>query len=180
MDFTTDRLLLKEVTKKDTEAIFKIQSMPEVDEFNTLGIPESIKVTKKVVQPYLTDQKQKERRLYYWTIRLKEKDEIIGTCGLSLAAERFRMGEIYYSLIPSFWGKGLGTEVAQGLVNFGFNYLRLHRIEAGVATKNNRSIKVLEKIGMKREGIRRKILPIRGEWIDNYHYAILEEDKRNY
>ncbi|MDR1201453.1 MAG: GNAT family N-acetyltransferase [Tannerellaceae bacterium] len=50
--------------------------------------------------------------------------------------------------------------------------------EAGVATENIRSIKVLEKSGMIREGLRRKILPIRGEWKDNYHYAIVENDPR--
>jgi len=52
----------------------------------------------------------------------------------------------------------------------------LHRIEAGVATQNLNSIKLLEKVGMTREGMYRKILPIRGEWVDNYSYAILEED----
>jgi [ribosomal protein S5]-alanine N-acetyltransferase len=54
--------------------------------------------------------------------------------------------------------------------------LRLHRIEAGCAVENIPSIKVLEKAGMTREGLKRKKLPIRGEWKDNYFYAILEED----
>jgi len=45
-----------------------------------------------------------------------------------------------------------------------------------VATQNLNSIKLLEKVGMTREGMHRKILPIRGGWIDNYSYAILEED----
>ena len=54
--------------------------------------------------------------------------------------------------------------------------LSLHRITAGVATENSNSIKLLERIGMLREGRHRKILPIRGEWWDNYQYAILEED----
>ncbi|MEL7146066.1 MAG: GNAT family protein, partial [Bacteroidota bacterium] len=57
-----------------------------------------------------------------------------------------------------------------------FDQLKLHRIEAGVAVDNQRSIRVLEKAGMTREGRKRKVLPIRGDWYDNYHYAILEED----
>ncbi len=61
-------------------------------------------------------------------------------------------------------------------MNFGFNDLKLHRIEAGCAVENIASSKVLEKVGMTKEGIKRKILPIRGEWKDNYFYAILEED----
>lgn len=61
-------------------------------------------------------------------------------------------------------------------MKYGFEELHLHRIEAGVATENIASIKVLEKIGMQREGLRRKVLPIRGKWVDNFHYAILKED----
>ncbi|MDB4584898.1 GNAT family N-acetyltransferase, partial [Draconibacterium sp.] len=68
------------------------------------------------------------------------------------------------------------TETARALINFGFKQCKLHRIEAGVATKNKASVRVLEKSGMTCEGIRRKILPIRGEWKDNFHYAIIENE----
>jgi ribosomal-protein-alanine N-acetyltransferase len=63
------------------------------------------------------------------------------------------------------------------VIRFGFEELELHRIEAGVATENKASIRVLEKLGMTQEGKRRKILPIRGQWKDNYHYALLEDDE---
>jgi [ribosomal protein S5]-alanine N-acetyltransferase len=66
------------------------------------------------------------------------------------------------------------------LIRTGFEDFGLHKVEAGVATENIRSIRVLEKAGMTREGLRRKILPVRGEWKDNYHYAIVENDERYY
>ena len=90
------------------------------------------------------------------------------------------MGEIYFKFSPASWGRGYATEVAKALIKSGFGKMNLHRIEAGVATENIKSIRVLEKAGMLREGIRRKVLPIRGEWKDNYHYSLLDEDKRNY
>ena len=62
----------------------------------------------------------------------------------------------------------------------GFDDFDLQKVEAGVATENIKSIRVLEKTGMTREGLRRKILPIRGEWKDNFHYAIVRTDKRDY
>ena len=86
------------------------------------------------------------------------------------------MGEFYYKFHPDFWGKGFATETAKALIKFGFEEYNLHRIEAGVATENLASKRVLEKAGMTCEGIRRKILPIRGEWKDNFHFAILEDD----
>ena len=104
----------------------------------------------------------------------------IGEAGLSVTNDRFRMGEIYYNLLPEFWGQGFATEAVKTIIKFGFEELRLHRIEAGVTTDNQMSIKVLEKVGMTREGLKRKMLPIRGNWKDNYHYAILEEDERDY
>ena len=62
----------------------------------------------------------------------------------------------------------------------GFDDFDLQKVEAGVATENIKSIRVLEKTGMTREGLRRKILPIRGEWKDNFHYAIVRTDERDY
>jgi ribosomal-protein-alanine N-acetyltransferase len=57
--------------------------------------------------------------------------------------------------------------------------LKLHRIEAGCAVGNFASIRVLEKVGMTNEGRKREILPIRGKWIDNYFYSILENEFKN-
>ncbi len=180
MNLESERLILKEITWDDLEDIHKLHSIPQVDEFNTLGIPQNIEETKEVIRPAIEDQNEDIRKKYCWTINIKTNNIFIGLAGLNLSASRFKMGEIYFKLLPPHWGKGYATETARTLIKFGFKDLRLHRIEAGVATGNMKSIRVLEKAGMAREGIRRKILPIRGEWKDNYHYTILEDDKITY
>ncbi|MBN1116582.1 MAG: GNAT family N-acetyltransferase [Bacteroidales bacterium] len=180
MKLTTDRLILKEISRKDLHKLHELHSAAEVDEFNTLGIPENIKATKKILKSMLKARKKHPRSSYTWKIILKETKEFIGLCGMTLSNDRFKLGEIYYKLFPVFWGKGYATEVSKALIITGFNVFRLHKVEAGVAVNNVKSIKVLEKSGMTREGLRRKILPIRGEWVDNYHYAIVEDDLRNY
>jgi RimJ/RimL family protein N-acetyltransferase len=176
MELNTDRLIICEVTWDDLDDIFILESSPEVDEFNTLGIPDDKNVTREHLRPFIRDQKAKVRKKYCWTIRFQATRKFIGLAGMTLTADRFKMGEIWYNLMPSHWGNGYATEVAKRLIRFGFEDLSLHRIEAGVATENKGSIKVLEKAGMSIEGIRRKILPIGGNWVDNYHYAILEDD----
>jgi ribosomal-protein-alanine N-acetyltransferase len=176
MELNTNRLIIREVTWDDLDDIFILESSPEIDEFNTLGIPDNINVTREHLRPFISDQKAEVRKKYCWTIRLQTTAEFIGLAGMTLTADRFKMGEIWYNLMPSHWGNGYATETAKRLIRFGFEMLHLHRIEAGVATENKRYIKVLEKAGMSIEGIRRKILPIRGDWVDNYHYAILEDD----
>ena len=176
MELNTNRLIIQEVTWDDLDDIFILESSPEIDEFNTLGIPDNKNVTREHLRPFIGDQKAEVRKKYCWTIRLQTTGEFIGLAGMTVTADRFKMGEIWYNLMPTHWGNGYATEVAKRLIRFGFEILNLHRIEAGVATENKRSIKVLEKAGMTIEGIRRKILPIRGDWVDNYHYAILESD----
>jgi len=176
MELNTKRLIIREAAWDDLDDIFFLESSPEVDEFNTLGIPDNKKITRDHLRPYIQDQKAEVRKKYCWCICLQTTNEFIGLTGMNLSADRFKMGEIWYNLMPNHWGKGYATEVAKRIIRFGFEDMNLHRIEAGVATENKRSIRVLEKAGMSIEGIRRKILPIRGEWIDNYHYAILEDD----
>lgn len=180
MNLKSDRLILKELTWKDLDHIHTLHSYPEVDEFNTIGIPGSIEVTREIIRTPIEDQASRDRKLFGWSIFIKSDERFIGEAGMHLTADRFKIGEIYYNLVPTYWGKGYATEVAKRLIRFGFEDLKLHRIQAGVATENIKSIKVLEKAGMFREGRRRKILPIRGVWKDNYHYAIIEDDLRDF
>jgi RimJ/RimL family protein N-acetyltransferase len=180
MTITTERLQLAEITWDDLPDIHHLHTIAEVDEYNTLGLPNDEEETREIIRPVIENQSEEKRRLYMWKIVDKQTHDFLGVSGMTLSADRYRLGEIYYKLLPKYWGKGYATEVAKGLIKAGFEQFKLHRVEAGVATDNLPSVRVLEKCGMIREGTRRKILPIRGEWRDNYHYAIVEDDPRNY
>jgi ribosomal-protein-alanine N-acetyltransferase len=174
--FETERLCLNEATWDDAENVYRLHTLYEIDRYNTIGIPKSVDETREVMRPAIEDKRNEVRKKLFWKITKKDSGEFIGEAGMSLSADRFKLGEIFYNLLPEQWGKGYGTEIAKALIKFGFEKLHLHKIEAGVATENKRSIRVLEKAGMTQEGLRRKILPIRGEWKDNYHYAIIEDE----
>jgi len=180
MEIVTGRLILREITWDDLEDVHRLHSVPEVDQYNTLGIPADIEVTREVMRPDIEASGKDPQTRYTWRIIIKNSLEFIGLAGMTLSGDKFRLGEIYYKLLPEYWGEGYATEVAKQLIVVGFDQFNLHKVEAGVATDNERSIRVLEKAGMIREGLRRKILPIRGEWKDNYHYAIVEDDERDY
>jgi len=180
MDIITDRLILKEITWEDLEDIHRLHSVPEVDEFNTLGIPADLEETRDLMRKDIEPPGTEAQSKYTWRITIKHSQEFIGLAGMTLSNDKYRLGEIYYKFLPEYWGQGYATEVTKNLIVVGFDKLHLHKVEAGVASENERSIRVLEKAGMTREGLRRKILPIRGEWKDNYHYAIVEDDPRDY
>ena len=173
----TERLDISPFTDADIITIHRLHQYELVSRFNTVGIPKSAEDTRMLIEPIIKDMwATSSPVLWGWTIREKISASFVGEVGLRLAPKRFRMGEIHYNLIPDKWGKGYGLEATLAILRFGFFSLNLHRIEAGVAVDNQSSIKLLERMGMIREGVKRKILPLKSGWSDNYIYAILEED----
>lgn len=171
----TERLTLTELDLKDLPKIHELHSLPETDEFNTMGIPADIHVTERLLADWIGIRELEPRMKYVFKIEDVDRN-FIGLIGLNMGKPNYLTGEVWYKLHKDFWNKGYATEALKALLEFCFSDLKLHRIEAGCAVENHGSIRVLEKAGMTREGHTRKKLPIRGEWVDNYFYAILEED----
>jgi RimJ/RimL family protein N-acetyltransferase len=119
---------------------------------------------------------QNEIVSYTFIIVDKQNEEPIGLFGLNLKPKQYKGGEIWYTIHPKYWNKGYATEAVNRIVEFCFNELKLHRIQAGCAVDNVASIKVLGKAGMTKEGRGRQILPLSSGWSDNYEYSILETD----
>ena len=176
MEIQTERLRLLELIAADVQDIYILHSCEEVARYNTIGVPADIDITRKILSPLLEPDENQDKTDYSWTIRLRESNKFIGEIGISLAPERYRLATLHYSLLPQYWGNGFATEAALALIKYCFNKLKLHRIEAGCAVNNLASIRVLEKLGMRREGRKRKVLPLQDGWSDNFEFAILEED----
>ncbi len=173
------RLQLRLIKQSDIENIHKLQSMPEVDQYNTLGIPKDLSETKAVMAPSFEDLKLDLIKRYTFVIELKKSQEFIGLAALNIGNPKYKSAEVWYKLLPKQWRKGYATEAVNCLLEFGFNKLKLHRIEAGCAVNNLGSIKVLEKVGMSYEGRKRQTLPLISGWSDNFEYGILEKDYFN-
>jgi ribosomal-protein-alanine N-acetyltransferase len=152
-----------------------LHSLPEIDEFNTLGIPETIKTTKKIVNEWLTVRNKIPRTSFVFCIDDINTNQFIGLIALNLGKLNFRTASVWYKIHVNFWRKGYATEALIKILNFGFSDLNLHRIEAGCVVENIASRKVLEKASMIKEGSKRKIY-LSGENGKTVFYAILEED----
>lgn len=176
MILATQRLVMNIISRSDLEAVHALHCLPETDEYNTLGLPADIAVTQTVLDGWLAAQQQEPRASYVFAVSIVDTGQFIGLIGLKLGEAKYRFGEVWYKIHVDHWRNGYATEMLQRLLVFAFNELGLHRVEAGCAVDNLASAAVLEKAGMTREGRKRKKLPIRGAWHDNYLYAILEED----
>ena len=168
------RLLFSPVSLDDLEIIHELHALPETDEFNTLGIPENMEETKAVIAEWIHNTNKNKG--YTFKIELSGSKDFIGLISLILGKPKFKSAEVWYKLHPDFWNQGYATEALNKILDFGFDQLKLHRIEAGCAIDNIGSIRVLEKVGMIREGRKRKVLPLKTGWSDNFHYAILSTD----
>ncbi|MEM1122139.1 MAG: GNAT family protein, partial [Bacteroidota bacterium] len=175
-NLNAERLHLQMISLAELDHLFALQSNEQVARYNTIGIPENKAFTETLIKNAVNDSLTFGKTSFWWAIILKDTQQFIGEAGLNLSKVKYKSGEIFYSLHTDFWRKGYGTETVETILNYAFIDLNLHRITAGVATENVKSIQLLERVGMQREGKHRKILPIRGEWWDNYEYAILEED----
>ena len=172
----TSRLIIRDLSLSDIDNIHILHSLPETDRFNTLGIPKTIEPTERLLDEWLSVQNTNPRKSYIYCIDLKDSDKFIGLIALNLRESKFQSAEIWFKVNSTYWGMGYGTEALVKMLDFGFRDLSLHRIEAGCAIENLASVKLLEKSGMTREGLKRRNLFIRGEWVDAYSYAILKEE----
>ena len=176
MIFQTNRLNIRQVSTLDIDKIHQLLSLPETEEFNTLGIPETIQTTIEILKEWTLGQSLIPQVSYVFCIDHISTNHFIGLIALNVGKANYKTAEVWYKIHVDYWRKGYTTEALTKLLDFGFMDLKLHRIEAGCAVENIGSIKVLEKVGMTKEGMNRKKLPIRGEWKDNYFYSILDED----
>ena len=100
-------------------------------------------------------------------------DELLGDCALQLFAHEPRMAEIGITLAPRWQGQGYASEALRGLLGYCFGELGLHRVMALVDPRNAPSVALMERVGMRREGHFRQNGWYKGEWCDEYQYALL-------
>ncbi|MDO7854779.1 GNAT family N-acetyltransferase [Hymenobacter convexus] len=103
-------------------------------------------------------------------------DELLGDCALHLLAHEPRIAEIGITLAPQQQGRGYASEALRGLLRFCFEELGLHRVVALVDPRNAPSVALMERVGMRREGHFRQNGWYKGEWCDEYQYALLAAD----
>lgn len=118
----------------------------------------------------------KQRRSIYWAIALKETNQCIGTCGFNVFTTTHARGELSYDLAKEYWGKGIMTAALREVIRYGFEQLQCDRIQATVVTSNKASIRVLQKLGLKYEGILKNYCCLRGKFFDSNMMAITPED----
>lgn len=172
--FESERLKFRKIVLVDANDIFRIRSNDEVMKFMDVPSHYSISDSEKLIQS--VEESYKKETGINWGIIEKDSQSFIGYAGFIRINPEHCRAEIGYALKPEFWGKGYMYETINKLVRFGFEEMKFHSIEANVNPLNERSKKVLERVGFKREAYFRENYLFDGKFLDSVIYSILEKD----
>ena len=143
----TKRLILRQLTPDDLDALFALYCDPEVRKYFPEGTL-TYEETKEELD-WIIDVYYGQYGFGLWATLYKETGAFIGRCGLiPWTIDQQPEVEVAYLLDKAFWGQGLATEAAQAIIHYGFEQLQLTRLICLTDPDNKPSRKVAEKIGM--------------------------------
>lgn len=173
-ELETKRLQLRELKLNDAEDLFEVFSNPKVMKYYNLYPFDSLAQAKELIRNYL--DAFAEQKLLRWGLEHKEKEKIIGSCGIYDWHQSFCRATIGYELGTRYWEQGFMSEALTEVIRFGFRQMRLNRIQALVEPPNDASRQLLTSLGFQEEGLLRNYMFYKGEYRDLVMYSLLRED----
>ncbi len=171
-EIKTEKLLLRRMTDADAPEIQFLRSddrvMKYIDREKTKSLEEAVAFIQKV------NANIDNNESIMWAITLQDNpNTLIGNIGFWRIMNQHYRSEIGYMLHPDFWNMGIMKEALLAAINFGFNQMKLHSIEAHINPENTASGVLLEKTGFIREAYFKEDFYFRGKFIDSAIYSLL-------
>lgn len=170
----TDRLLMREMVEADAPTLFEYYRDPEFTRYVPFNTHKSIEDSRDFISFWRNLYQQKNS--IRWGIELKETKQLIGNAGLVFWKRDIRCAEVGYHTGQPYQGRGFTTEVLSAMVDFGFEFMNLNRIEGCIYPGNDASARVMEKLGFKKEGVWRQVHLKNGIFIDKIWFSLLREE----
>ncbi len=163
MILETDRLLIRPITIDDKNEIFRYRRDKEINKYQG-WIPETI----EDVEIFIGKVSKQ--------INDKKTQKIVGDLGIHFLDSENKQVEIGCTLNKDFQNQGFATESLKRVIDYIFNELKKHRIITSIHPDNKNSIRLVERIGFRKEAHFIESLFINGKWVDDLIYAIIEKD----
>lgn len=175
VNLQTERLMLRRVADEDIDMIFAMRSDPHTMRF--IPRPLLTDIQGAWEQLHLINEKLENDEAINWTIMSKETGKNIGIIGhYRIQPENFR-AEVGYMIRPEFAGQGITTEAMWAVLNYGFQIMGLHSVEAIIDPEHSHSERVLLKCGFSKEAHLLENRYFEGKFLDSVVYSLL---KRNF
>jgi RimJ/RimL family protein N-acetyltransferase len=172
----TERLTLRPFRADDFDALYAMQSNPDVVRYLYWEARDEQQVrdalAMRIAQTELTEPGQ-------WlniAVVVRESGVLVGDMALRWVSDEHKSGELGYVLHPDHRGHGYATEAAAAMLRLAFTEMKLHRVIGGLDARNKASAAVLERLGMRREAELVENEFVKGEWTSEAIYAILDRE----
>ena len=173
----TERLILREPSFDDAASLFELRSDPEVMKYVPREPAKNVEEVSDFIS-MINDWHQKKTAILWFICRKENPLGVLGTIGLwKFEFESYR-AEVGFMLNRIQQNKGYMFESLHQVLQYGFDDVNLHSIEARVDPQNTSSIKVLDKVGFQREGQLTESLFNKGQFRDNIIYSLLKRTYR--
>lgn len=169
----TERLLIRCLRIEDAPAILEILSDPETVRYWGRPAMSRLEEAESYTQENLDWMTQ--GHCMYWGLEEASSRKMIGTCALLRMDLSNRRAEVGYLLHRAFWRKGIMSEALQRVIQYAFEELKLHRLEADTDPDNLSSIKLLERFGFQREGLFKDRWIVGGKWSDSLMLGLISQ-----
>lgn len=174
-EIISDRIMLRKLQEEDVENFYKYRKNPEVALYQGWDV-----YTYEEAINFIDRQKNFRPNIpgtwFQIGIALKENNTLIGDCALHTLEEDPEQVEIGFTLEPIYQNQGYAKEAVECLLEYIFEVLKKHRVIAIADDRNDRSVNLLKKVGMRQEGHSIKSYFSKGEYTDEVHFAMLKEE----
>lgn len=169
----TTHFFLREVKEQDCNEIYDIYSDEEAVQYQQIEPMKSMEQAKKSVTHFLNSYKNK--KFIRWCIADKNYDKVVGLITLHDFDSWNSKAEIGYMLNKKYWKQNIMSESGQKVIEYAFEIIELHRIEAMIHPENIASNKLNIKLGFKSEGLKKSVSYNRktGKYEDSLIYGLI-------
>ncbi|MEV6488163.1 GNAT family N-acetyltransferase [Actinoplanes sp. NPDC051633] len=174
----TARLTLRPVTLDDLDDVHSWQRRPDVVRW-MLGAGTRTREEARASVIAMAGEDALRAEGDCLTLAAATDAGVIGTVELVWRSERDRTAELGYVFHPGHGGRGLATEAATALLDWGFDELGLHRVYARCHGRNEASARMMTRLGMRQEARHVESYLFRGEWADQLVFAVLAHEWRS-
>lgn len=172
----TVRLQLRPFTLADVDAVHAYHSLPDVVRYQYWQPRSRDAVAVEVAKWAEPDGPPEAPLSLVFAVTLKDGGTLIGDMVLMFRDWEARQGEIGFSFNPAYAGHGYATEAATAVFEIGFGHFNLHRIFGRCDARNERSWRLMERLGMRREAHFREHAIFKGDWDEEFYFAMLSRE----
>jgi RimJ/RimL family protein N-acetyltransferase len=170
----SERLILRPFAAGDSTALAAYRSDPDVARFQSWDAPVTVAAASALIAELAAGDPH-EPGWFQWAVERIDEPGLVGDLGVNLLEDE-RQAAIGYTMAPAFQGRGYASEAVARMLDHLFAKQGLHRVSAECDTRNGASVRLLERLGFRREAHLRSSTWSKGEWCDDYLYALLASE----